>query len=1113
MKIGNQAGLSVHFQEDGSVRSIEAAPVRISMKNATLFGQSGMNIFLRRKSEIIEFKALTGSKSNSIFAVSGNRFVARGNWDGLAYSCVLLLSDHGYNWQWNIEIINKSGIPAELDVVLVQDIGLKQISDNLVNEYYVSQYLERRILEDETYGSVICCRQNMKEPTGHPWLIMACKNGAVAGLTDGMLYYGKSFRQTGIPQALLSEYLGGEYAGESSVVALQERSFMLGNGKSHSSIFAAAYLPDHPAATSKSDLALLHRLMHEFDDYKTDDSLLEWNKPVSSVFSISGFLPVDDLNRPEIDSIFDKEQRHTEIVGGNLLSFFYGHSNHVVLRQKEILVDRPHGHIMQAQMEYVADERIVSSASFGFGAFSSHLTQGNTNFNVLLSVCASQFNQDPETGLRIFIEINKTRFLLGVPSAFEMGLNHCRWIYKYKDQIFQVRTWTSRTAPQVNVAFKVLRGKPVKIMITNQFDKVINWKTSTIGQDQEFICVPGYQSLIAGKFPHSQFRIRTNLNSKFVASGDEVLFIDYRSRDKSFLVFQVEETKDFSMSILGEVAEMAEFENFDNSDNQMFKDSICASVAWTGLSMNLSLQSDYSDILAIREILPWYGMNALTHYLTPYGLEQFSGAAWGTRDIAQGPFDFLLSMGKYTEAKNILCKIFSNQNPDGGWPQWWMFDRYSHIRSDHAHGDIYYWCIIALCDYIKVTGDPDILSEVLPYYHVAGISSAEQTPLSEHIDRLVTMIVCSFIPGTSFVPFGGGDWNDSLQPVSADLAERMISSWTVEMNYQAFNELANVYAKVGLYEKSTLLKHICERIKSDFNEHLIRDGIIAGYGLVEKNGKISVLLHPSDEISGIHYSILPMNRGIISGIFSKEQAQKHQQLIERHLKGPDGARLMDRPLKYHGGIQHIFQRAESSTFFGREIGLMYMHEHIRYAESLAIMGNAVEFLKALRQAIPVAYNEVVPFGDFRQANCYYSSSDVAFKNRYEADTLYDEIKTGKITFKGGWRIYSSGPGIYIGLIIQRLLGLRFEAERIIIDPVIPLALNGLTISFVLMGFNIKIIYEVVNDCCNPKKIMVNGKLVQFFCEENGYREGGAIIDKSKFMSLLCKIENIVVITL
>ena len=184
------------------------------------------------------------------------------------------------------------------------------------------------------------------------------------------------------------------------------------------------------------------------------------------------------------------------------------------------------------------------------------------------------------------------------------------------------------------------------------------------------------------------------------------------------------------------------------------------------------------------------------------------------------------------------------------------------------------------------------------------------------------MIVDSFIAGTALVPFGGGDWNDSLQPVSMELAKRMISSWTVEMRFQAFKQYQMVYEQAGNAMKSCKeLKEICERIKADFNKYLVRDGVVAGYGLVEEDRSISLLLHPGDTKTNIRYSILPMNRGIISEIFTKEQAHHHQDLIERHLKGPDGARLMDRPLKYKGGIQTFFQRAESSTFFGREIGL------------------------------------------------------------------------------------------------------------------------------------------------------------------------------------------------
>lgn len=1107
MRINNSIGLSFNFLENGSLRCIDAGPVRISLKASTPFSGSGSNLYLRKRTKPIEFKALLGPAGLSRFRTHEDSFLAEGSWGGIEYSCVLQLSKKSLSWQWSVDITNASDDPYELDLIYVQDAGLKPITDGLINEYYVSQYLERRILEDKNMGSVICCRQNMNEPYGNPWLMMACATTAVAASTDGMQFYGKTFRETGIPEGLLSASLGGEYSGESSVLALQEKPFNLSAGGHHKSVFIATCLQDHPQVTSDDDLKPLAGLLKEFREegsFRNSEALFP---PVENIFNSAGFLPVDDLSEEELERFFGKERRHREEEKGQLLSFFCQENNHVILRAKEILVDRPHGHIMQAKTGLIPDENIVSTTAFAFGVFNSHLTQGNTNFNILLSVCSSQFNADSETGQRILVEMNGKHYLLGVPSAFEMGLNHCRWIYKSGDHFFQVRSWTSQTVPQVNMDFNVISGPNVKLMITHQFDDANGWKISPGNRPSEFIVKPGNESMIAGKFPQAQFRIIVNsVDSAYKAGGDELLFKDTESRAGSFFVLDVHETSHFCMSFLGEVCFPSRPVKIENADDQWNSDAGVARSVLQDLCLNLSLNGDQEDISAISEIIPWYGLNARIHFLTPFGLEQFSGAAWGTRDVAQGPFDLLMIMGKYEEAKQVLRIIFSNQNTDGGWPQWWMFDSYSNIRANNSHGDIYYWCILALSNYIKVTGDLNILDEILPYYHEEGVEYAEKTVLSEHLDRLIQMIVHSFITGTALVPFGGGDWNDSLQPVSRELAKRMISSWTVEMNYQAFTQCQEIY-RLTNPKRARELKEICDQIKGDFNKFLIKDGVVAGIGLVEKNGTLSLLLHPSDTETNIQYSLLPMNRGIISGIFTKEQAKDHQDIIEQHLKGPDGARLMNRPLKYKGGIQTLFQRAESSTFFGREIGLMYVHEHIRYAESLAMTGKADAFLKALRQTIPVGYRDVVPCGDIRQSNCYYSSSDVAFKNRYEADERYDEIKTGNITLRGGWRVYSSGPGVYIALIVSRFLGLRLEFGKVFIDPVIPHSLDGLTASLDFMGFPVTIIYIIKEDCFNPKEISINGKSVTFTLEDHKYRKGGAVIPKEEFLTYLNKTEN------
>ena len=1114
MKIKNIPGLSFEFLENGSLKNIDVDPIRISLKPATPYSKSGANIWLRKRTNPFEYKALLGPESNSSFKVGEKEFIAKGNWAGLDYVCVLQLSKNSLSWQWSIDIKNMSDDIVELDLIYVQDVGLKQVTAGLINEYYVSQYIERLILNDRNFGAVVCCRQNMKESVGNPWLMIACKNRGMSASTDGMQFYGKTFRETGVPEGLLGDSLGGEYSGESSVVALQEKPFKLSGRDNHRSVFVATYLPDHPNATSDEDLIRLSDLIPEFGDEVISQESNELFAPEKNLFNTSRFLPVDDLSEQELIRFFGSEKRHCEVENGQLLSFFCKQNNHVVLRAKEIIVDRPHAHIMQAEAGYAPDENIVSTTSFAYGVFNSHLTQGNTNFNVLLSVCSSPFNLEPGTGQRIFVNIDGLQYLLGVPSAFEIGLNHCRWIYKYGDYCFQVRCWTSKEAPQVNMDFKVISGKNVRLLITHHFDNTNGWNIVPGSTTGEYMAKPKSDSMIAGKFPRAQFRIIVNsINADYKACGDEVLYINKKSQGNSLFVLDVQKTSDFCLSFIGEVCTTTKTERIEDADNQWLSDCQDAQSVWQDLCLNLSLKGDNGDIAAIREIMPWYGMNALTHYLTPYGLEQFSGAAWGTRDISQGPFDLLLCMEKYKEARQILRIIFSNQNPDGGWPQWWMFDSYSNIRADSSHGDVYYWCIIALSNYIKVTGDLKILDEMLPFYHEKGGSNAEKKRLSDHIDRLIKMVVDSFIPGTALVPFDGGDWNDSLQPVSRELAQRMISSWTVEMNYQAFMQYQLVFELTGNKRKTRELKKICERIKTDFNKYLVKDGIVAGYGLLEEDRSISVLLHPGDTKTGIRYSILPMNRGIISEIFSKEQADHHQNLIEQHLKGPDGARLLDHPLKYKGGIQTLFQRAESSTFFGREIGLMYVHEHIRYAESLARTGKADAFMKALRQAIPVAYRDIVPCGDFRQSNCYYSSSDVIFSNRYEADKLYDEVIMGNITLKGGWRVYSSGPGIYIGLIVSQLLGLRTEFGNIIIDPVIPHSLDGLSASIDFMGHSMTLKYTLRESSFSPKAISINGKDVKFTYENNKYRQGGAVIRGDQFITMLNLQDNIVEIQL
>jgi cellobiose phosphorylase len=67
-----------------------------------------------------------------------------------------------------------------------------------------------------------------------------------------------------------------------------------------------------------------------------------------------------------------------------------------------------------------------------------------------------------------------------------------------------------------------------------------------------------------------------------------------------------------------------------------------------------------------------------------------------------------------------------------------------------------------------------------------------------------------------------------------------------------------------------------------------------------------------------------------------------------------------------------------------EIGLMYVHSHLRYAEAMSDLGDAEALWGALLVANSIGVMEELPNASLRQRNAYFSSSDAAFRDRYQA---------------------------------------------------------------------------------------------------------------------------------
>ena len=80
-----------------------------------------------------------------------------------------------------------------------------------------------------------------------------------------------------------------------------------------------------------------------------------------------------------------------------------------------------------------------------------------------------------------------------------------------------------------------------------------------------------------------------------------------------------------------------------------------------------------------------------------------------------------------------------------------------------------------------------------------------------------------------------------------------------------------------------------------------------GSAFFQSDDRVDYLLHPRDAATGVSYRLLPMIHAIIAGLFTPEQARGTSRFDRAVIcSTPDGARLFDWPMEYHGGPQNIF---------------------------------------------------------------------------------------------------------------------------------------------------------------------------------------------------------------
>jgi cellobiose phosphorylase len=1099
IEFSNAAGMRVALYNNGGTHCVCLGDLMVSQLEGHPF-QGGLDrLYLRRhNADGIEAFPLYGTASDCAFYENGAEWHLAE--DGLEASMQLVLHPELPILYRICRAKNNGSKTMMLDWMAGQDAGLADPGALKSNEAYVCQYLDHKIAVHPIAGKTVLSRNNLHPD--HPFAASFCLQGSKSASTDGYQFFGTASKMTGEPVALGFQSLEDRVKQyEFAYTALQSHKIELQPCQSSLTVFAMYVLGEHPKASSSADLALVDEALKaelpELGEKISDGA-------VNAFMSHASFLPVEELEADELKDLFGDDWRHTEYSDRNeLYSFFCGDDTHVVLPAKELYVERQHGTILKSAHGAGLDENVLCVTCYGYGAFGSQFSVGNTTFGRFTTIQRNALNLERSSGFRLFVKNSDGWNQLGFPSVFSMERDCVRWFYKTDTGSFEVRATASSDTIEYEVG--LIHGKLPAMRATlevcgdaNEFDSTpsVEWDAG----ENLLTILPAEGSLLKNKYPESCMVARLDAEHATVG-GAELL----KGNCEPYVVIDIPSGK-FRLTLTG---------HYEGRETALERLDRAEESGWNKLMANFELKAECSAAEKLSDTIKWYAHNAMIHFAAPRGMEQYGGGAWGTRDVCQGPLEFQLALGHDQVAADMLCETFTHQFSDTGtWPQWFMFDGFREIQQHESHGDIVFWPIKALCDYIEATDDFQILDRELPYTDPESFGLTPETPtLQEHVKKAVDHIIENCVDGTALPSYGDGDWNDSLQPANQEMKTNMVSGWTVGLAYQGLTALSKVWKNAGYTADAEELSGFLKRMFDDYQKHIIEDGVAAGFVLFAGD-ETTHMLHPSDKEIGIHCRLLPINRSIISELFTPAEKDFHLELAEKYLKFPDGMRLMDRPPEYAGGKSVHFQRAETASHFGREIGLQYVHAHIRYCEAMAKVGRADELLEGLLVISPVAIKESVPNARPRQANLYFSSSDAEVYDRYEATSSMEELKKGNVGALGGWRLYSSGPGIYIGLVINRLFGIRRSYGRVVIDPVLPESLNGTELDLDWNGKNVKWVYHVEHNSFNPTKVVVNGvEITDVQQLKNPYRDGGLSIDADVFSTMLSEKENIVEIHL